>query len=234
MKKTCLSVLALVAALGALASPPAGALPKMEINAAKGTLYNRQPTPKSREFNSRRVRDLPSFDRLGIGNYYAEYRLDGGKKLQVWMYVESAPPTVDEVVLFVSPATPKDLTPARALQLIQLVYGESRQGAQVVTDFQAAPATKLLNPYKLNARTFEHQSLLPLSFDGSLYYLGNNFGYKVSYHKGGIEVGIHRKDLWQNMILDVKRRHNIPDNRPAPKPPPKPAPTPTPHPRISW
>jgi len=215
------------------ASMPALALPKMEINQAKGTLYKRQRTPTAVEFNSRRIRDLPSFDKLGTGNYFAEYRLDGGKKLMVWMYVESEPPLVDEVVLYIAPARTSDVTFERAMQLLELVYAESTAGSRVITDFQNAKKNTTQNKYKLQTQTYEHDYLIPLSFDGSLYYLGSSYGYKVDYRKGGLQVVIHPKDYLEKLIMETKERR-FPDPLPAPTPFPTPRPTPTPHPKISW
>ena len=215
------------------AALPAVALPKMDITSAKATLYKRQNTASGTEFNRRRVRDLPSFDKIGIGNYMAEYRLDRGQTLMVWMYVESAPPEVDEVVLHVQPANPADVTHKRALDLLRLVYGESRTGSQVVGDFERAKGNTVKNKYKLDTRKYQEQSLLPKQYDGGLYYLGNNYGYTVKYNKGGLEVGIFRKEKLEALVMDVKNQ-KYPDPRPpapTPKPPP---PAPTPRPQLSW
>lgn len=212
---------------------PALALPKMEYVSARSALYRRKPTPTGVEFNSRRVRDFPSFDKLGIGNYQAEYRLDDGKKLLIWMYVESAPPQVDEVVLHVSPARREDVTHERALQLIDLVYGESNSGFGVVRDFQEAKSAEIQNAYKLPTRKYEHQSLLPKAYDGGLYYLGTRFGYKVAYNRGGLEVNIYSREYLQTLVMDIKKRAH-PDPTPTPTPMPTPKPTPTPRPRLTW
>ncbi|MGE3727636.1 MAG: hypothetical protein AB7I41_18905 [Candidatus Sericytochromatia bacterium] len=214
-------------------SAPAWALPGMEITSAKNTLLSRKPTPVGNEFKHRRVSDLPSFDKLGVGNYHAQYRLDNGRKLMIWMYVESAPPIVDEVVLYVTPATPKDATFEKALKLVDIVYTESNSGSQVVKDFKEAKDKKHLNVHKNPMLTFEDKSLIPKGYDGYAYYLGDLFGYKVGFHKGGMEVSIYRKDVFKALIDDIKKRR-YPDPPPdAPTPPPLP-PLPTPHPPIAW
>lgn len=222
-----------LAALFMTAALPAIALPKMDINQAKSTLFKRQRTATATEFNSRRIRDLPSFDRLGIGSYSAEYRLDGGKTLMVWMYVESEPPLVDEVVLYVSPAQTSDLSYDRAMKLLDLVYGESISGVRVLADFKEARKNTTKNQYNLLTQTYEQGSLIPQSYDGSLYYLGNSFGYKVAYRKGGLQVTIRSKDYFEKLIMETKQRA-FPDPRPTPTPAPTPRPTPTPHPNITW
>jgi hypothetical protein len=222
----------LTAALLTLAAP-VWALPGMEITAAKNTLLSRKPTPEGNEFKQRRVSDLPSFDKLGVGNYFAQYRLDQGHKLMIWMYVESQPPAVDEVVLFVTPATAKDANFARALKLIELIYADSNSGSQVVTDFKMAKDKKHMNKFNLATQTFEERSLLPKSFDNSLYYLGDLYGYKVGLHRGGLEITISRKDALKAFVDEVKMRR-YPDPLPAPTPPPPLPPLPTPHPPISW
>ncbi|MEZ0372511.1 MAG: hypothetical protein ACAI44_25695 [Candidatus Sericytochromatia bacterium] len=209
------------------------ALPQMDITSAKATLTGRSNTATGVEFNRRRVRDQPSFDRLGIGNYYAEYKLDAGQKVGVWMYVESAPPIVDEVVTYIYPAKPKDLTFDRALKLLNIIYGESKTGARVVADFREAKGLVMLNQYKKPTLRYQQGSLLPQGYDGALYYLGQNFGYKVSLHKGGLEVGIYRKDYWQKFIMEVKNLR-YPDPKPLPPPGPTPTPEPTPRPHIVW
>jgi hypothetical protein len=206
----------LLLALLTLAPAPAFALPKMEVSAAKAALYSRQPTPTAREFNQRRIVDLPSFDKIGIGNYHAEYRLDNGKKLMVWMYVESEPPLVDEVVLYVTPANTKDTTHARAIQLVDLVYRESNAGSYVIDDFKKAK-----------------KSPIPMSYDGGMYFLGDIFGYKVSYNRGGLEVGIYRLDHFKLLVKDIENRV-VPKPAPTPKPTPKPTPVPTPIPKVKW
>lgn len=230
MKKSLSFALTGLVLLSAL---PALALPKMEYVAARSTLFRRKPTPTGVEFNSRRTRDFPSFDKLGIGNYQAEYRLDGGKKLMIWMYVESAPPLVDEVVLHVSPARPQDVTHQRALQLLELVYGESLSGFGVVRDFQDAKTAEIQNAYKLPTRKYEHHSLLPKAYDGGLYYLGARFGYKVAYNRGGLEVHLHSREYLQPFVMNAKARAH-PDPTPTPTPMPTPRPTPTPRPRLTW
>lgn len=209
------------------------ALPQMDITQAKSTLTNRQNNPTGAKFNRLRVRDQPSFDKLGIGNYFAEYALNDKQKLQVWMYVESAPPLVDEVVVYIYPANPSDVSYARALKLLKVVYDDSRPGAKVVTDFQDAHNMAVKNQYNADTKHYEDGSLLPRSYDGGLYYLGKNFGYKVHHHKGGLEVGIYRKDYWQKLIMDVKKRR-FPDPKPTPKPVVKPVPKSTPNPTIVW
>ncbi len=212
---------------------PAEALPKMDIRSAKATLYKRQRTATGVEFNRRRTMDLPSFDKIGIGNYHAQYRLDRGQKLLVWMYVESAPPEVDEVVLHIHPAKPSDVTHSRAMDLLRLVYGESLAGASVLTDFENAKGNTVKNKYKLDTRTYAEQSLLPKRHTGKLYYIGSKYGYTVGYNKGGMEVGIFRKERLTNLIMDVKDQ-KYPDPKPTPTPAPTPAPTPTPRPQLSW
>lgn len=212
----------------------ASALPQMDITAAKGTLTTRQKTPTAAAFLKARVRDQPSFDKLGIGNYYAEYRLNSQQQLQVWMYVESAPPLVDEVVVYIYPAKPADVSFQRAQKLLNIVYGESSTGNKVVADFTEAFNLPTMNQYKKPTAVYgPNRSLLPTSYDGGLYYLGKNFGYKVGYHKGGLEVGIYRKDYWQKFIMGVKalRFH---DPLPPPKPGPTPLPPPKPLPTIVW
>lgn len=231
MKKTLsLTLTALVMA----AALPALALPKMDITQAKSALFKRQDTPTAAEFNSRRVRDLPSFDKLGIGNYYAEYRLDGGKTLMVWMYVASEPPLVDEVELYVAPAKTSEFTYQRALDLVKLVYAESKTGARVVTDFEGAPDHKSKNRFGLDHQTFEQKSLIPQSYDGALYYLGDSYGYKVEYRKGGLQVTIHRKDYLEKHIDEILKLKSYPEPKPTPTPAPTPTPGPTPHPKITW
>lgn len=214
-------------------SAPAWALPGMEITSAKNTLLSRKNTPVGNEFKHRRLSDLPTFDKLGVGNYHAQYRLDNNQKLMIWMYVESAPPTVDEVVLYVTPATPKDATFARALKLVDIVYTESNSGSQVVKDFKAAKDKQHLNQYKKPMTTFEEKSLIPKGYDGYAYYLGDLFGYKVGFHKGGMEVSIYRKDIFKALIDDIKRRR-YPESPPDAAPPPPLPPLPTPHPPIVW
>lgn len=216
-----------------LSVAPALALPKMDIVSAKASLYKRKNTPAGAEFNNRRIKDLPAFDKLGIGNYYALYQLDQGKKLQIWMYVESAPPEVDEVLLRVSPASPADVTPARAAGLLQVVYGDSLSGSRVIDDFKAAQTRKIKNQYKLDTKTYQHGSLLPTAYDGGLYYVGNSYGYKVVYHKGGFEIKILRKDYMEKWVMETKRR-KYPDPLPPAKPTPKPPPAATPRPAIRW
>ncbi len=220
-------------ALLALSVAPALALPKMDIASAKATLYKRNSTPSAREFINRRIKDLPAFDKLGIGNYYALYQLDQGQKLQIWMYVEASPPEVDEVLLRVSPASPSDVTPARAQGLLNLVYGESLTGSRVIDDFKSALTHKIKNQYKEDTKTYQHGSLLPSSYDGGLYYVGNSYGYKVVYHKGGFEISLQRKDYLEKWVMDTKKR-KFPDPLPAAKPTPTPPPAPTPRPAIRW
>jgi len=220
-------------ALLVISSSSALALPKMDIASAKATLYKRSSTPTAREFNNRRVKDLPAFDKLGIGNYYALYQLDQGKKLQIWMYVESAPPEVDEVLLRVSPASPADVTPARAAGLLNLVYGESLAGSRVIEDFKTAQTRKIKNQYRMDTKTYQHGSLIPTSFDGGLYYVGNNYGYKVTYHKGGFEITVQRKEYLEKWVMDTKKR-KYPDPLPPAKPTPTPPPAPTPRPAVRW
>jgi hypothetical protein len=216
-------------------SAPAWALPGMEITSAKNTLLSRKPTPVGNEFKHRRVSDLPSFDKLGVGNYHAQYRLDNGRKLMIWMYVESAPPIVDEVVLYVTPATPKDATFARALKLVELVYAESNSGSQIVKDFKDAKDKKHLNKYKMEMATYDgsEKSLIPKGYDGYAYYLGDLYGYKVGFHKGGMEVSVYKKDVFKALIDDIKRRRYPEPLPPGPTPPPLP-PLPTPNPPIAW
>lgn len=223
----------LTTALLALSMAPALALPKMDIASAKATLYKRNNTPRAREFNNRRVKDLPAFDKLGIGNYYALYQLDQGKQLQIWMYVEASPPEVDEVLVRVSPASPADVTPARAAGLLNLVYADSSAGARVIEDFKMAQTRKIKNQYRLDTKTYQHGSLLPTAYDGGLYYVGNSFGYKVAYHKGGFEITIQRKEYLENWVMATKRR-KFPDPLPPAKPTPTPPPAPTPRPAIRW
>ena len=220
-------------ALLVISSSSALALPKMDIASAKATLYKRSSTPTAREFNNRRVKDLPAFDKLGIGNYYALYQLDQGKKLQIWMYVESGPPEVDEVLLRVSPASPADVTPARAAGLLNLVYGESLAGSRVIEDFKTAQTRKIKNQYRMDTKTYQHGSLIPTSFDGGLYYVGNNYGYKVTYHKGGFEITVQRKEYLEKWVMDTKKR-KYPDPLPPAKPTPTPPPAPTPRPAVRW
>ena len=231
MKKSfslTLSALILAAAL------PALALPKMELVSAKKALFKRDKTPTAEEFNSRRISDLPNFDRLGVGNYRATYRLDNNQTLMVWHYVEKQPPTVDETVVYITPATPADVTHARALKLLRIVYGESTSGKKVVTDFEEAKSNEIKNKYKMNAQRFEDGSLLPKSYDGALYYLGKQFGYKVRYNKNGLEVIIYRNDVWEKFIMDTIQHKKYPMPTPTPTPEPTPLPTPTPHPTITW
>lgn len=228
-----LSLLTLSALCCTAGMLPATALPKMDINSAKGTLYKRQKTATGVEFNRRRVRDLPSFDKIGIGNYMAEYRLDKGQTLLVWMYVEKTPPEVDEVVLHIHPASPGDVSHKRALDLLRLVYGESLSGSRVIADFEQAKGNTVKNKYRLDTRKYQEQSLLPKQHTGALYYLGNQYGYTVNYNKGGLEVGIFRKDALEALIMDVKDQ-KYPDPKPTPKPPPPPPPAPSPRPQLSW
>jgi hypothetical protein len=228
-----LSMMALCAMLCTAATLPAMALPKMDITSAKGTLYKRQKTATGVEFNRRRVRDLPSFDKIGVGNYMAEYRLDKGQTLLVWMYVEKSPPEVDEVVLHVHPANPSDVTHKRALDLLRLVYGESLTGSRVINDFEMAKGNTVKNKYRLDTRKYQEQSLLPKQYTGGLYYLGNQYGYTVNYNKGGLEVGIFKKEALQALIMDVKNQ-KYPDPKPAPTAPPPPPPAPSPRPQLSW
>lgn len=223
---------AFCAALMLAAAQTAFALPQMDITQAKATLTNRDTNPTGNEFKLRRITDRPSFDKLGIGNYFTEYRLDAGQRIQVWMYVESAPPIVDEVVVYIYPAQAKDLTFERALKLLNIVYADSRTGNKVVADFKAARAP-FKNQYNQTSLTYQQGSLLPLSHDGSLYYMGKAFGYKVGLDKGGLQVDILRKDFLQKYILDIKKRR-FPDPKPTPKPTPTPGPGPTPHPKIVW
>lgn len=214
-------------------SLPATALPKMDITTAKGTLYKRQKTATGVEFNRRRVRDLPSFDKIGIGNYMAEYRLNKGQTLLIWMYVERTPPEVDEVVLHVQPASPSDVTHKRALDLLRLVYGESLTGARVIADFEQAKGNTVKNKYRLDTRKYQEQSLLPKQYTGALYYLGSQYGYTVNYNKGGLEVGIFKKDALEALIMDVKDQ-KYPDPKPVPTQAPPPPPAPSPRPELSW
>ncbi len=211
----------------------ATALPQMEITQAKSTLTSRQNTATGVEFNRRRVRDQPSFDRLGIGNYMAEYKLDNNQKLMVWMYVESTPPTVDEVVVYIYPAKPQDVTYDRALKLLNIVYGESRSGSKVVADFRDAKNTAVLNQYKKQTLRYQQASLLPQNYDGGLYYLGKSFGYKVYHHNGGLQVDIRRKDALQKTVMEIKSLR-YPDPKPPAPAGPKPTPMPTPRPKIVW
>lgn len=228
-----LSLLALSALCCTAGAFPATALPKMDITSAKGTLYKRQKTATGVEFNRRRVRDLPSFDKIGIGNYMAEYRLDKGQTLLVWMYVEKTPPEVDEVVLHIHPASPSDVSHKRALDLLRLVYGESLTGSRVIADFEKAKGNTVKNKYRLDTRKYQEQSLLPKQYTGALYYLGSQYGYTVNYNKGGLEVGIFKKDALEALIMDVKDQ-KYPDPKPTPKPPPPPPPAPSPRPQLSW
>lgn len=215
-------------------TPAANALPQMDITAAKATLTKRTATPIGTEFTLRRITDRPSFDKLGVGNYFTEYRLDAGQKVQVWMYVESAPPIVDEVVVYIYPAKASDLNFDRALKLLNIVYGTSASGSKVVQDFKEAKSgSEFKNQYGTKTLTYQQGSLLPLSHNGALYYIGKSFGYKVSLHKGGFEVGIYRKDAIQKYVLDLKKRH-FPDTPPAPKATPTPRPPATPRPKIVW
>lgn len=209
------------------------ALPQMDITQAKGTLTGRANTATGVEFNRRRVRDQPSFDRLGIGNYMAEYKLDNSQKLMVWMYVESAPPLVDEVVVYIYPAKAADVTYERALKLLNIVYGESKSGNKVVADFRDAKSAIVLNQYKKPTLRYQQASLLPQNYDGGLYYLGKTFGYKVYHHNNGLQIDIKRKDDVQSHVMQVKSRR-YPDPKPTPPPGPKPTPTPTPRPKIVW
>ncbi|PIQ27018.1 hypothetical protein COW36_16090 [bacterium (Candidatus Blackallbacteria) CG17_big_fil_post_rev_8_21_14_2_50_48_46] len=222
----------LLSALLLSLSAPAWALPGMEITSAKNTLTSRKPTPTGQEFKHRRVSDLPTFDKLGVGNYFSQYRLDG-QKLMIWMYVESAPPAVDEVVLFVTPASAKDDSFARALKLVDLVYGESNSASQVVNDLKNAQSKEHKNDQKVTMLTFEEKSLLPKGYDGYRYYIGDLYGYKIGLHKGGFEVGIYRKDVLMAQIKDVKKRLYPDPLPPGPTPPPLP-PLPTPHPPLRW
>lgn len=223
-----------LSALLLAASLPALALPKMEITAAKKALYKRKNTPTAVEFNSRRVSDLPNFDRLGIGNYRATYKLDNEQTLMVWLYVEDQPPNVDEAVLYITPATPQDVRHERALKLLQIVYGESLSGSRVVQDFEKARDREVLNKYKLPAERFIDGSLLPPDYDGGLYYLGDQYGYKVRYNKKGLEVSIHRDDAWEKFIMDTIQHKRYPMPTPTPTPFPTPTPGPTPNPTITW
>lgn len=233
MKKSFSCLLGGLIAVGLSANQAATALPQMDITAAKAAITSRQKTPLSNEFLRRRVRDQPSFDKLGIGNYYSEYRLDAGEKLQIWMYVESAPPMVDEVVVYIYPAKPADVSFARAQKLLNIVYGESTTGSKVVADFNQAYATPPDNKYKQPTQTYQQQSLLPQGYDGGLYYLGKNFGYKVGYHLGGLQIDIHRRDVWEKFIMGVKDQR-YPDPKPVPVYKPQPTPVPIPHPTIIW
>lgn len=223
-----LFILSALAATGA-----ASALPSMDITSAKGTLTSRQKTPMALNFIQRRVRDQPSFDKIGIGNYYAEYKLNAVQKLQVWMYVETTPPMVDRVVLYIYPAKPSDLAYKRALDLINIVYGESTTGSKVVGDFRDAYTLDNKNKYKLSTQTFQQRSLLPQAYDGALYYLGKSFGYKVLYHLNGVEVDILNRAPMEKFIMGVKDLR-YPDPKPTPKPGPTPTPVPQPTPAIVW
>lgn len=214
-------------------SAPAWALPGMDVTSAKNTLLNRKNTPVGNEFKTRRVTDLPTFDKLGVGNYHAQYRLDNGRKLMIWMYVQNAPPAVDEVVLYVTPAKPADASFARALKLVDLVYAESSAGSQIVKDFKEAKGKEHLNQYKKPMLTFDDGSLIPRGYDGCLYYMGDLFGYKVGYNKGGMEITVYRKDVMKALVDDIKKRRYPDPLPPGPTAPPLP-PLPTPHPPIVW
>lgn len=234
MNKSVKMMLPTLFILSALAATEtASALPSMDITAAKGTLTSRQKTSTALNFLQRRVRDQPSFDKLGIGNYYAEYKLNSTQRLQVWMYVETVPPIVDRVVLYIYPAKPSDVDFNRALKLVSIVYAESTSGSKVVGDF--ADAKNLINPnkYKRPTSTYQQRSLLPQAYDGALYYLGKAFGYKVLYHLGGLEVDILNRASMEKFVMGVKDLR-YPDPTPTPTPGPMPTPVPTPTPTLVW
>jgi len=218
---------------GLAAAQTASALPSMDITSAKATLTSRQNTALSKNFIMRRVRDQPSFDKLGIGNYYVEYKLNETQKLQVWMYVETAPPMVDRVVLYIYPAKPTDLAYKRALDLVNIVYGESTSGNKVVSDFREAYALDNKNKYKRSTQTYQQRSLLPQAYDGALYYLGKAFGYKVVYHLNGIEVDIQNRAPMEKLVMGIKDLR-YPDPKPTPTAGPAPTPMPKPTPTIRW
>lgn len=206
----CLMVLGLCQTL------PAQALPKMPIVDAKETLLFYNDTPVAKEFKKRRLLELPTFDKIGIGNYHVQYRLDQGKKLLIWMYVEYEPPLVDEVVLFVTPAAPADLSYDKALKLLALVYKDSNTGVAAYDDFKAI---KPVNRLK---------------YDGELYLLGDSYGYKASVHRGGFELSILRMDRFKPVFNMVKSRLPKPPVKPIPMPTIAPTPKPTPLPRIGF
>jgi hypothetical protein len=221
-----------VCLLAGLAAP-ALALPGMDITTAKSTLTTRQNTPLSNEFKQRRKTDLASFDKIGIGNYFAQYYLDGGHQLMIWMYATLEPQLVDEVVLFVTPATAKDLSFARGLKLVELIYAESSKASQIVPDLKAARDQEYKNQYNQKSLTYEDKSLLPRAYDGYLYYLGTLFGYRIGLQKGGLQVCIYHRSALKSQIDDIKRRL-YPDPPPPPPPPPPLPPLPTPRPKLVW
>lgn len=218
-----------------LNSGQALALPGMDITTAKSTLYNRENTLRSKAFKAKRVLDLPAFDKLGVGSYHAKYKLNSTQQLMVWMYVENAPPTVDEVTVFITPASDKDLTPSRALKLLNIVYGESLMGKQVVQDFNRAYGSRPLTPNKKSQlfRFFDYRSLLPKSYDGGLYYLGDKYGFRLSIHKGGFQVGIRPQSEMKKFLEETLKRSFPPAPEPTPVPTPEPTPPPQP-PNLIW
>ena len=229
MKHHLLLSICLLAGLSA----PALALPGMDITAAKSALITRQNTPLSNEFKQRRETDLPSFDKIGIGNYFAQYRLDGGHRLMIWMYATLEPLMVDEVLLFVTPATARDANFARGLKLVELVYAESSTASLVVADLKAARDQEYKNQYNQKSLTYEEKSLLPRKYDGYLYYLGAQYGYRIGLQKGGLQVCIYHRAALKSQIDDIKRRL-YPDPAPPPPPPPPLPPLPTPRPKLVW